>query len=1024
MPQAVVNNHLKCTSKRASNLSGDWMISRPLVLTAAIITAIAFSFAFCSATFAQASNTGTLHAQVLDPSSAVVVGASVIVAASDGTSQGGTTGRDGVFELKGLAPGTYTVEVIAKGFALFKNDSVQITAGQIQQLNVSLTIEIEQQQVTVTDQTGAVDVSPTNNAGAIVINGAALDALPDDPDELQTDLTALAGPSAGPNGGQFYIDGFTAGQLPPKSSIREIRINQNPFSAQYDKVGYGRIEIFTKPGTDKWHGGFSVNANDSAFNTRNPFFNSHEAAGTPYPSYYSTQYSGNIGGPLSNKASFFFTSDIRDIHDLGIVNAQIVDPTTFALTPFSAAVPNPKTRYNIGPRLDYALSKTNTLTLRYQYYRNDETNDGISGFSLPSQGYDSLTTEQTVQVGDTQIYGSKVVNETRFQYLHDETHQTPQSTAPTIMVPLAFTGGGYSGGLVNDDSNSFEFQNYTSIQYTKHFLKFGARLRGYTDGNSSTSGFNGTYQFPSIQAYISTLQGVPSANQYTVTANPANTTLTPNPFVRVSQVDVGLYIEDDWRVRPNITFSYGLRFESQDNISNHADFAPRLGFAWGIGGGGKSAPKTVLRAGFGIFYDRFLLAEVLQQDRLSGLNLAEYVVPNPDFFNAAPTTPPLLTPGPTELFTRYQPNNSLHAPYIAQSAISLERQLNKVTNLSVSYLNSIGNDQLLTNNINSPTNFGDFYPYYMNPAAATRPVPNENIYEYESNAIFRQNQLFVQSRIMAGARLTLFAYYVLNYANSDTSGANSFPSNPFNIMEDYGRASFDIRNRFFLGGSVALPWGLRFSPFMIASSGSPYNITLSEDLIGSSQLNQRPSFSTASAGGPIVTVPGFGTFSTVPGPNATPIPIDNYTGPNHFTLNVRLAKTFNFGPETKGPSRAGGPGGGGPGGGGGGGGRGGGGGGGGRGGGPGANPFGGGGQGFGATNASKRYSITLSVNARNVFNNVNPANPSAVLNPPEVAGGDATYNTRFFGIPNQLAGGPFSSNAANRQIYLQAGFSF
>jgi hypothetical protein len=241
-------------------------------------------------------------------------------------------------------------------------------------------------------------------------------------------------------------------------------------------------------------------------------------------------------------------------------------------------------------------------------------------------------------------------------------------------------------------------------------------------------------------------------------------------------------------------------------------------------------------------------------------------------------------------------------------------------------------------------------------------------------------------------------------------------------MQDYGRASFDVRNRFFLGGSVALPWGLRLSPFMIASSGSPYNVTLSEDLIGSSQLNQRPSFSTGPAGGPIVTVPGFGTFNTVPGPNVIPIPVNDFTGPNHFTLNLRLAKTFNFGPENKGPSSGGGPGGG-PGGGG----RGGGGGGGGggvRGGGPGANPFGGGGPGFGSSNASKRYSITLSVNARNVFNNVNLANPSAVLNPPEVPGGDASYNTRFFGVPNQLAGGPFSSNAANRQIYLQAGFSF
>ncbi|MGC2065725.1 MAG: carboxypeptidase regulatory-like domain-containing protein [Candidatus Acidiferrales bacterium] len=988
------------------------MRTRALLFSIGVITIIFLACGLASVSLAQ-TTTGAIHGQVTDPSAAAVVGASVIVTTPDGKSLAATTNRDGVFDVKGLAPGKYIVEVIAKGFALYKNETVQVTAGQIQDLKISLTIEEEQQQVTVTEQAGAVDVSPTNNAGAIVLNGAALDALPDDPDELQTDLTALAGPSAGPNGGQFYIDGFTAGQLPPKSAIREIRINQNPFSAEYDKVGYGRIEIFTKPGTDKWHGGFSVNGNDSAFNSKNPFFDSHAAAGTPYPGYYSVQYSGNIGGPLSKKASLFFTEDIRDIHDLGIVNAEIVDPTTFAVEPFSAAVPNPRTRYNIGPRLDYALTKNNTLTVRYQYYRNDETNDGISGFSLPSQGYNSLETEQTVQIGDTQIFGTKVVNETRFQYLRDQTSQTPDSTAPSIIVPLAFTGGGYSGGLVNDNTNQYEFQNYTSIQFTKHFLKFGARLRGYTDGNSSTGGFNGTYVFPSTQAYINTLQGVPSANQFTVSANPANTILAANPFVRVSQVDVGLYIQDDWRVRPNVTLSYGLRFESQDNISNHADWAPRLGFAWGIGGGGKTAPKTVLRAGFGIFYDRFQTSYVLEQDRLSGVNLAEYVVPSPDFFNPNPSTPPLLTPTPTSLLTMYKPNPNLHAPYIVQTAVSLERQINKVTNLSVSYLNSVGNDQFLTNNINAPTNANDFYPYYLDPAAAVRPIANENIYEYQSNAIFRQNQLFVQSRVMAGSKVTLFAYYVLNYAKSDTSGPNSFPSNPFNLMQDYGRASFDARNRFFLGGSIALPWGLRLSPFMIASSGSPYNVTLSQDLIGSSQLNQRPSFSTTPATGPIVTVPGFATYNTLPGVNATPIPINDYTGPNHFTLNLRLAKTFNFGPENKGPG--GGPSDGG--------GRRGGGGGGGRGGGGGANPFGGGGFSTGSAQ-SRRYGMTLSVNARNVFNDVNPANPSAVLNPPPTITGDASFNSRFFGVPNALALGPFSTGSANRQIYLQAGFSF
>ncbi len=171
----------------------------------------------------------------------------------------------------------------------------------------------------------------------MTLSGADLDALPDDPDEMQTDLEALAGPSAGPNGGQFYIDGFTGGQLPPKNAIREIRINSNPFSAQYDKVGYGRIEVFTKPGTDKWHGSVSVNANASGLNSKNPFFE-QDAATEAYPSYYSTQYSGNIGGPLSSKASLFTSVDIRDINDLSIVNAQVLN-SAFQPVPFSAAFP-------------------------------------------------------------------------------------------------------------------------------------------------------------------------------------------------------------------------------------------------------------------------------------------------------------------------------------------------------------------------------------------------------------------------------------------------------------------------------------------------------------------------------------------------------------------------------------------------------------------------------------------------------------------------------------------------------------
>ena len=260
---------------------------------------------------------GSLRGQVTDPSGAAITGATVVMTPATGSPVTSQTNAQGMYEFKTLPAGKYTLTVVAQGFTVYENDNV-VMADQPLRLNVSMTIEVETQKLQVSDTAPTIDVNPSSNAGAIVISGKELEALPDDPDELQSDLEALAGPSAGPNGGQMYIDGFTAGQLPPKSSIREIRINQNPFSSEYDKLGYGRIEIFTKPGTDKFHGQVFVLGNDSVFNSHNPF------AGTE-PGYDSTQYSGNIGGPLGKTASFFFNVERRNINDLAAINATILD---------------------------------------------------------------------------------------------------------------------------------------------------------------------------------------------------------------------------------------------------------------------------------------------------------------------------------------------------------------------------------------------------------------------------------------------------------------------------------------------------------------------------------------------------------------------------------------------------------------------------------------------------------------------------------------------------------------------------
>ena len=1003
-------------------------IDRCIVFVAVLLLAAAQGFASQAQT-ATVAGKGTLRGQVTDPSGAAVANATVLVTTAD-VANTATTNKEGVFVVTGLAPGKYGVKVISDGFKSYEVASIDIAAGQTQSLNVQLTIQVQEEKVEVTDTTTKVDVNPANNAGMVVMQGKDLEALSDDPDELQSELQALAGPSAGPNGGQIYIDGFTAGQLPPKASIREIRINQNPFSAEYDKLGYGRIEILTKPGTDQFHGQVFVTGNTDSFNSRNPF--EDLPPGESQPGYDTTQFSINVGGPLSKKASFFFNIERRSISDLNVVSAQIVDPTTFQIEPFSQAVPNPRTRLNLSPRIDYQVTPSNTLSVRYQYWRNNETDDNVGAFNLISQATNSLSTENTVQATDTQTLSPSTINEVRFQFVREAVNGTPALATPQINVSQAFVSGGNASGTNSDTQNRYELQNIVYFNHGKNSWKFGGRLRDTTDSTASNASFNGAYSFGArpqpgcvptatddcvitpLQAYQILLQQTASGftpqnvqNAINLGGGPSFYSLNYNTVgtaaTRVNFFDGALFAQDDYKWRPNVTISYGLRYETQNNLGDHADFAPRIGLAWGIDGNGKNkSPKTILRLGYGIFYDRFAENFVLQQQLANGFIQQQFLIANPQFFNPnqviLPTDPSFPTTA-TSSQTVYVRNPNLRTPYTMQTGVTLERQLTKFANLSITYLNSRGNHQFFSN-VFPPNTPGAPLPSGFN--------ANDIVYQYSSEGVFKQNQLIVNGSVRIPTAhgfiqdLSLFGYYTLNYANSDTNGAAYVPSIPEDISDDYGRAAFDIRQRIFFGGTIGVPKGFRLSPFLIASSGIPFNITTGQDIFGDAQFNTRPSFATCGATPQTNVVQTiYGCFNTLPqaGP---PIPINFATAPGRFSLNLRLSKTFGFG-QKKETAASGGPGG--PGGGGtfgrgpGGGDRGG------RGGGGGP-MFGGGGS------SNYRYNLTLSVNARNVFNDVNYGNFIGNLSSP------------LFGQANSLAGQPYSSATANRRIDLQLQFTF
>ena len=951
------------------------------------LIALLFLFAFAAGARAQ-QTMGTIRGQVADDSGAVIPGARITAVGPGGVQKAAVSGDDGTYTLTGLTPGAWSVTAASPGLKQILPVKVNVSAGASQSATLTLSVVLENQEVTVKETTGPeVSVSPENNAGSIQLKGTDLQALSDDPDELADDLQALAGPSAGPDGGQIFIDGFTGGQLPPKDSIREIRINQNPFSSEFDKLGYGRIEIFTKPGTDKWHGQGFLNASDIAFDARNPY-------STTEPSFQSQQFGGNVAGSLNKKTSLFLDVQQRNIDDAAIVNAIVLSPS-LTPTPFNQTLATPQRRTEVSPRIDYQLTPDNTLMFRYSYERNDLQNMGVNGFSLPSQAFSTLNTENRVQVTDTIVLNPKTINETRFQYLHDQIGQNVTNNSPTLNVVGAFTSGGSPIGASSDLQNHWEMQNYTSYVSGTHTIKFGGRIRSLTDDNISRNGYNGTFTFSSIGRYQQTLllqqQGLSPEAIQQAGFGPSQFTLNAGtPQSSVFYIDAGLFFQDDWRLRPNLTLSLGMRYEIQNNIGDTSDWAPRFGFAWAPGQGkGGGRPKTVIRGGFGIFYTRFDEMYTLQSERYNGIAQQQYIVNYPTFY---PNVPPISQLPLVNNQNIDTVANNLRSPYILQSAITVERQLPLNTTLSATFTDSHGLHLLRSRDINAPL-----------PGTYVSGVSDSGLYpfagygqinQFESAGLLNQEQIMVNFNSRINSNMFLFGGYSYNNASSNTDGATTFPNNSYNLQSEYGPAAIDVHHRVFFGGSVNTKWNVRFSPFIIYRSNQPFDIVLGRDLYGDGYLNTaRPAFANGQTGPNIVDTP-YGAFNIAPGPNDQIIPRNYGNGPGYFTLNLRLSKTFGFGGERA----AGGSGGGG---------------GGGGGHDHGGGPMGGGMRGmFGEVATGRKYNVTVGVQGRNLLNSVNPGTPVAILTSP------------VFGESISSAGGFGATNAINRRIEFQIRFLF
>ena len=735
--------------------------------------------------------------RVLDPSQAGATAATVTLKRGADTEVSSTqTDESGRFRFPAVADGDYFLEVRHEGFA----DSVtplQVRGRAPAPLAIHLALAGVVSAITVNSMESAqVSTDIAENKDVASVDEGLLEDVPVfDQDYVAAISAFLDAASVGTGGPQLIVNGVAVTTLAVSSSaIQQVRINQNPYSADMARPGRGSIEIITKDPTTQYHGTFNFIFRDAVFNARDPL------ATTRAPEQRRI-WEGALTGPIgrSGKTSLLLSGH-RQEEDLdSIVFAQGLSG------PIQENVASPKRDTQLSAHVEHQFSAAHTIFGQYNEWDYPSSNQGVGGFVLPEAGTNLNQWEREWVFGDRWAPSPKWLNQ--FQILVGWEHHSTESvsSAPKIVVQDAFTAGGAQANVLNTERH-VQLNEMMSWSGGKHFVKFGLGVPDWSlRGIDNRSDFGGTYTFATLTDYANQAPAFFKEQQ-------------GSGRVSYWQEELGAFVQDDYRIRPSLSLSLGLRYNWQNVLRDRTQFAPRFAFAYAP----DKKRKTVLRGGAGIFYDRTGAGPLGDVLLYNGQVLLSYLVHNPSYPNPGP-----LGAVPSDI-DQFDP--TIREPHSLQYSFGVERQLAKRTTLAVSYYGSVGVSMFRSRDINAPLALGGSDP---NPAAGF-------VRQIESAGRQTANSLEVTLRGDLGRYFTGLAQYTLSRTYNNAGGINWFPANQYDLSGEWGRADFDQRHR--LNVLEGFKPGKQFTVGvgLTLSSGKPYTLTTGQDTYATGLFNARP----------------------------------------------------------------------------------------------------------------------------------------------------------------------------------------